>query len=81
MKMRKFCVVMIGISVISIIANLVTMANGSEFGISNILSTIMSIIGFLIMFRLVGEMEEMEYGVDDLEEKMEYRLRNGRERE
>ena len=78
--MRKFCITMIGISVISIIANLIIMANGGEFSISNLLSTIMSIIGLFVMFRLLGETENMEQGIDLLENDMEYKIRNGRGR-
>ena len=79
-SMRRFCITMIVISVISIIGNLWVMANGGEFSISNILSSIMSIIGLFVMFRLLGETESMEHGIDLLENDMEYKIRNGKGR-
>ena len=79
--MKKFCEVMLVISIISIIYNLLVLIMGGDSSVSEVLSTAMSILGFVIMYKLLGETEEMEYGLDELQNKMEYRMRNGKEKE
>lgn len=78
--MKKFCEVMLVISIISIIYNLLVLIMGGDSSVSEVLSTAMSILGFIIMYKLLGETEEMEYGLDELQNKMEYRMRNGKEK-
>ena len=78
--MKKFCEVMLVISIISIIYNLLVLIMGGDSSVSEVLSTAMSILGFVIMYKLLGETEEMEYGLDELQNKMEYRMRNGKEK-
>ena len=78
--MKKFCEVMLVISIISIIYNLLVLIMGGDSSVSEVLSTAMSILGFVIMYKLLGETEEMEYGLDELQNKMEYRMRNVKEK-